>query len=157
MADLMKWEPFAELQRARDDFGRFFGRFFPWDLRSDELFLGIRGPSVDVRETETHYIVSAEIPGVEAEDLDVTVTADAVMLRGEVRERTEKNETGYRRIERRYGTFQRTIPLPALVDANQASAEYVNGVLEVRLPKADPAKGKGVRLQVKTERQERPH
>ena len=56
----------------------------------------------------------------------MTVTDGALMLRGEVRERTEKNETGYRRIERRYGTFQRTIPLPALIDAEQASAEYVN-------------------------------
>ena len=154
MADLTKWEPFAELQRARDDFGRVFSRFFPWDSRSEEMFQGVRGPSVDIRETETHYVVSAEIPGVEPKDLDVTVTDEALMLRGEVRERTEKNETGYRRIERRYGTFQRTIPLPAPIDAQQASAEYVNGVLEVRLPKADPAKGKGVRLQVKTDRQE---
>lgn len=154
MADLIKWDPFGELQRVRDDVGRIFGRFFPWESRADELFPGLRSPVVDVKETETHYVVSAEIPGVEPQDLDVTVTDEALTLRGEVRERTEQNETGYRRVERRYGAFHRTIPFPSPVDAKQATAEYINGVLEVRLPKADPAKGKGIRLPVSTERRQ---
>jgi Molecular chaperone (small heat shock protein) len=154
MPDLVKWDPFGELQRVRDDVGRIFGRIFPWDFRSDEFFSGLRTPVVDVKETDTHYIVSAEIPGVDPQDLEVTVTEEALTLRGEVRERTEQNETGYRRVERRYGAFHRTIPFPSPVDAKQAMAEYINGVLEVRLPKVDPTKGKGVRLTISTQRQQ---
>jgi len=149
MTDVVKWDPFGEMQRVRDDFGRLFGRWWPWD---PESFSALRGPSVDLRETDTHFVVSAEIPGVNPEELDVTVTEDSLTLKGEVRERTEENETGYRRLERRYGAFHRTISLPRPIDPKRATADYVNGVLEVRLPKADPDKGKGVRLSIRTDR-----
>jgi len=151
MADIVRWDPLGEIQRVRDDFGRFFGRLWPWD---HEGFPAVRVPSVDLRETGTHFVVSAEIPGVEPDDLDVIVTEDSVTLRGEVKERKEHDKTGYKRLERRYGAFHRTITLPAPVDPNQSTAEYVNGVLEVRLAKADPPHGKGVRLPIRAARPE---
>lgn len=149
MTDVVRWDPWGEMQRVRDDLGRVFGRLWPWD---HESFQGMRAPIVDLRETATHFILSAEIPGVEPEDLDVTVHEESVTLKGEIKERTEQNETGVRRLERRYGAFYRTVSLPGRVDPNRSTAHYVNGVLELRLAKADPAKANGVRLSITPER-----
>lgn len=154
MADLMRWTPFDDLQRMREDLNRWFGGWLrPWGEQVAPAWEALAGwgPSVDVRETPTHVVVSAEIPGVDPNELDVTVTEDSLTLRGEVKRDSDVNGQGYRRIERRYGTFQRTIPFPAAVKHEEAAADYKNGVLQVTVPKAEPGKGKATRLKINTQ------
>lgn len=108
------------------------------------------GPSVDIRETKTHIIMHAEIPGVDPQDLDVTITEDGLSLRGVVKQEADTEEQGYRKIERRYGSFQRTIPFPTSVKHDQAEANYQNGILKISVPKAEPGAGKAIKLQINT-------
>lgn len=107
------------------------------------------GPAVDVAETENEIIVRAEVPGVRPEDIDITVSEDAVTVRGEVKQEFDASHHGYRRIERRTGSFARTVPLPVKVRHEEAQADYRNGILEVRVPKAEPGRGRSTRLRLK--------
>ncbi|MEA4883356.1 MAG: Hsp20/alpha crystallin family protein [Clostridia bacterium] len=151
MADLVPWTPFDDLQRMRDEMSRFFapGWLAPFGERATANW----GPSVDVRETPTHIVVSAEIPGVNPDDLDVTVTEGGLSLRGEIKQESDTKGQGYQRIERRYGSFARTIPFPVSVKHEQAAASYRDGVLQVTVPKAEPGGGKATKLRINQPRQ----
>jgi HSP20 family protein len=152
MADITRWQPYDELTRMRDDISRIFAPFF-----SGGFFPGWQtswGPSVDVRETDTHIEVSAEIPGVNPGDIDLTVTDDSLTIRGEIKHQADTNQQGFRRIERRYGSFQRTIPFPVAVKHEQATADYRNGILEVKIPKAQTGQTRVTRLKVGEQRQQ---
>jgi len=151
MSSLIRWSPYDEIQRMREDVQRLFGSGLPWFGREEAAW----GPSIDVRETESGFTVEAELPGIHPDDVDVTVSDDAVVLRGEVRERKETDETGYRRIERRYGAFHRSISLPAPVDHERASAEYRDGILRITVPKSEPGKAKATKVRIGGPRSER--
>lgn len=113
-------QPFAFLQRALGD-----------------------TPTVEVFEQGDDVVVRAEVPGVDPQDLDVRVTDRTVSLRGEIRRAAEEQRQGYYYGERRYGAFQRTVPLPVPVDADKAHARYQHGVLEIRIPRTGgPAGGR---------------
>lgn len=128
MADLARWSPFEEIARIQ---GFAFG------------------PAIDVRETDTHLIVEADVPGVDPENIDLVVTENGLTVRGEVKEEKKAQDQGFHRIERRYGSFQRTIPFPAPVRHEEAVADYKNGVLEVRVPKKEPDEKKATRLKIR--------
>src|SRR5690606_24439456 len=115
----------------------------PWRPRA-----GLWGPSVDVEETDDQIIVRAEISGANPGDLDVQITEDSSSPQGEVRQETGTNARGCRRIERRYGAFQRTIPFPVPVEHERATATYRNGILEVRAPKAAAGRGRARKLPI---------
>jgi HSP20 family protein len=91
-------------------------------------------PQIDVWEQDDQFIVRADVPGVEPEDLELYCTEDSLILRGESRSSEEREERGYHRRERRYGRFERVVPLPAQVDRDKIQASFRNGVLEVKLP-----------------------
>lgn len=146
MANISKWNPYDELQRMREDLARFFAPF--GSALSEGMALGNWSPLVDVRETPGEFVVSAEVPGVDPGDLEVTISEDSLTLRGHVGEKHEQNQSGFQRVERRYGAFERRIPFPSSVLHEQGFAECRNGVLEIRVPKADPAKGRVTRLQI---------
>lgn len=145
MRDMIEWSPYRELQRMRDEFGGFFG---PGSLMRwpEQLIHSV--PSADVSETDTHVIVTAEVPGVDPDDLDVTITDESLTIRGEVRQEQDTSERGFRRMERQYGSFHRVIPFPVSVKHDEAVATCRNGVLEVRAPKAEPGRGRAVRLRI---------
>lgn len=92
-------------------------------------------PTIDVADTESHLIVSAEIPGLSKDDLEVTVHDGTLNLKGEKRHEFENDENGVYRTERFFGTFHRTVPLPADIDANGAESRFEDGVLTLKLPK----------------------
>lgn len=148
---LVRWEPFGEMRRMREQMNRLFDDFFttrpsllpilPW---SGDAF----SPSVDVYETEKEVVVKAELPGVRKEDLEIVTLEDALTIKGEVKSESEVNEEGYSRRERRYGGFTRTIPLPMSVKAEEAKAKFEDGVLEIRLPKREEAKVTGTKIQI---------
>jgi HSP20 family protein len=142
--------PLFSLQR---DMNRLFEDFWRgFDLPS--LFddhgwaFGAFEPRVDVEETADEVRVTAELPGLDEKDFEVTLSGDTLVLKGEKREEHEDRAQGWR--ERRYGAFERTIPLPVEVEADRASAQFKNGVLRVRLPKSAQAREQAKRIPVTT-------
>jgi HSP20 family protein len=105
-------------------------------------------PPVEISETEDEIRLLAEVPGIEAKDLDVDVTAESLVLRGEKREERQSAEQGRYLAERSYGRFERQVALPAEVDAEKARAKFKDGVLEVTLPKLAGAKPKHHKVKI---------
>jgi HSP20 family protein len=142
-------DPFTSLHREMNRIFEDFGRSFdlaPWTSWDREGFR----PQTDVRETDDAVLVTAEMPGLEEKDFDLTLAEGVLTLKGEKRHEHEEKEKGsYHRIERGYGAFQRTIPLPCEVVAEKATAEYRKGVLTVTLPKAPSARPRHHRIEVK--------
>ena len=127
------------------DAGREFDRFFDATRR---LSSSGWSPLVDVSETDDHFVVSAELPGLSAADVSVSVTDGVLSLGGEKKEEHKEGVDGSNRhvVERRYGSFQRAFTLPRGVDAARVSAKFDDGVLTVELPKAEAAKPRTIKI-----------
>ena len=127
----------AEVLALRDNLDRWLQRFFddPWGFPSVGEFQLV--PAVNVRETDKEVVVTAEVPGLEKDDLDLTLTADGLLIRGEKREEQEHARGDWQVSERRYGQFVRTVPLPDNIDAERAEARVNRGVLTIRFPKRE--------------------
>jgi len=105
-------------------------------------------PAAEMQETSDAIHLKLEIPGMDAKDIDVQVSAEAVSISGERKEETKTEEKGMTRTEFRYGKFQRVIPLPARVENTNVKAEYKNGILQLTLPKAEEEKNKVVKVNI---------
>jgi len=125
-------------------------RVFPFFSEFDSLFDGLSnglaprradGPSVDMTETEDAIVVTAELPGVAAEDVELQLVEDGLLIRGEKRSETTEENDKRHVVERTYGSFQRWIALPVEIAGDDVDASFKHGVLTVRLPKAEPAEG----------------
>jgi HSP20 family protein len=143
---------FDELERAFYDWGpsRLFDRsMHGWPLgRALEPFR-VRMPAVDVIDREDEVLVRAEVPGVDQDDLEVTVTENSVTISGHCKkEEEDKDKEGnYYRRETSYGEFSRTVGLPADVDADKGKAKFKDGLLEVTLPKVKATKRRGIKIE----------
>lgn len=137
---LMPWSPFGDLDN-----------FFDEGSSARAPFFAIKNaiPPVDVRQTQTQVIVTADIPGVKEEDIQIEVGDDFVKLCGERKEEKEEKEAGYLRREVRYGSFERSISLPTEVLTDKAEATIVNGQLKIVLPKKESSKPKVTKIKVK--------
>ena len=138
MFGLVPWrERRRNLVPFDDDFDRFFDRFFD-GFPFMESAEGKNWPvAVDVSETDKEVRVKAEIPGMSAKDFDISVHDGVLTIKGERKHESEDKNENYHRIERRYGSFYRSVRLPSEVDANEVGASYKNGVLDIRLPKVE--------------------
>jgi HSP20 family protein len=145
MRALTKWRPLRSLARRDDLFEDLFREFFA----TPETGVGPLEPAAEVAESDGDVIVKLEVPGVEKDQLHVSVTEDEVTVRGETRKETEEKKKNYYRQEIRYGAFQRTMALPAEVDPAKASAELKDGMLKLTLPKAAQAKARRVDVSVR--------
>jgi len=135
--------PFDEMRRMMEDFWMApFADFGRWS----ENFI----PSVDVKEESDRVVVSAELPGMDQQDIDVEVTQDSVRIAGEKKQEEKKEEKGYYHRETSYGAFERVIDLPAAVDEDKAEAEFSKGVLTINLPKSEQARSKRKKVEVKS-------
>lgn len=141
MSALMRIDPFRGLRRLEREMDRWFGGFFEEPLAHlhghQDL---IRIPTLDLRETEEELILTAEMPGVSKENIEVEVTPETLRLTGQVREERGEKEVICHRCERVYGRFERMIPLPTEVMADKVKATLEDGVLEIHLPKTEHAK-----------------
>lgn len=143
--------PFLSLRRELDDvFGEFLRDF---DLAPSLWGFGAQAfePSLDVHETEDEIQVSVELPGVEEKDIEVSVSEEALTIRGQKSQEREHSERGAQWQERSYGSFERTLPLPPGVEVGKAEARFQRGVLTVTLPKSQEAQRAVRRLEVKGE------
>jgi HSP20 family protein len=141
-------DPFSNFRREMD---RLFEDFLtPAEGRS---FAGTDGgalrPSLDVRETEQAYEVSAELPGLEQKDIELTLRDNALILSGEKRQERQDDQGGRHWSERSFGRFERVIPLEAEVEADKVEAGFKNGVLKVTLPKNPKARDKTRKIEIK--------
>jgi len=131
-------------------FQRLFEDFFE-DLENESGLTEYRPgrrfvPAIDVTEDEEALTLTAEVPGMEKDDLDVSVDNDILTVRGEKKEEEVSENTGYHRVERRYGQFERRIRLPNYVDTAKIDASYDNGVLKLTLPKTEFARAKSIEI-----------
>jgi HSP20 family protein len=129
-AELLSMNPFTLMRRLTEDMDRMFSGF------GGQSGSEIRNwaPAVEVREAQGNLVVAAELPGLNKEDVKVEVTEDAVVIQGERKREREEERGGIHRTERYYGSFYREIPLPQGAKADQAKAQFNNGVLEVTVP-----------------------
>jgi len=150
MADIVKRRPGALSRYFGWPFQRLFEEMFEdWDRESllPDLRQGGRFvPAIDVTEDENNVALTAEIPGMEKDDLEVTVDNGVLTLRGEKKEEEVSEETGFHRVERRYGQFERRIRLPDYVDTDKIDASYQNGVLKLTMPKTEAAKARSIQI-----------
>ena len=142
---ILRWgrrcDPLAELEKMRGDMERVYrGAFEPRSARSRPAHGGGEFPLVNVYETVDDYVVTAEIPGVKVEDIEITVRGDTVTVKGKRQSETDHSKVSCHRLEREFGSFARTLTLPVNVDADAVEGTYVNGVLHVKLPKSEDAK-----------------
>ena len=136
-----------EVNRLFDDFFRGF------DLRplrmTGEPWGGF-SPKMDLEETEKEYRITAELPGMEEKDVEILLTGNAISLKGEKKEEKEEKGKSFYHVERSYGSFQRTVPLPDGIDLKRVDADFKNGVLTVKLPKTAEAKRSGKKVPIKS-------
>ena len=134
---------------SREQGGQAFrGDLDRWLQRLVEEPLGLPGfasfaavPHVDMHETDDEVVVTVEVPGVNRDDIDLMISPEGLVIRGETREEREDKHRDYRVVQSRYGTFGRTVPLPPGIDVDRAEARMKDGMLTVRFPKVDTGPG----------------
>ena len=137
MANLVPWQGRRDVDRFKTEIDRLFNDFFHRDFMTGPLGRADWMPPVDVSETGKEVVVHAEIPGMDAKDIDIELNGRILTIKGERKEEKEEKKRSYHRIERRYGSFFRSFELPADVDASSVEATYKDGVLKLRLPKTE--------------------
>ena len=149
------WHSFrSEMDRLFDRFGSGFGfpslrRLFDIEPAWRSSF-SFSAPAIDMSEDDKAYKISAELPGIDAKDVDISVSGDTLVLRGEKRQEKEEKDKNYHFSERAYGSFQRPFELPASVDRDKVAADFSKGVLTITLPKRTEAQKPTKKIEVRS-------
>ncbi len=149
MSNLIRWDPMRETMTLRDAMDRLFDEAFtrPWGPIDGGRTVGM--PAVDMYQTDNEVVVKASVPGIKPEDVQISVTGDMLVIKGETQEKSDVKEKAYHIREQRWGAFERTINLPTAVISDKAQAEFENGVLTVTLPKAEDVRPKMITVKAK--------
>jgi len=147
MSNLIRWEPAREMMTLRDAMDRLFDDAFTRPLRMYDGQMSI--PAVDMYQTDDEIVVKAAVPGAKADDVQINVTGEVLIIKGEIGEKEEVKEKAYHLREQRWGVFERTIALPTDVIADRAKAEFENGILTITLPKAEEVRPKTINIKTK--------
>jgi len=142
---ILKWDPFKDLQAIQDKIDRIFEE----SLRGRDIVSGGWTPAVDIYETDDAIVLEAELPGMNEKDIEVKVEDNVLSIKGERKFEQERKEENYYRMERYYGTFQRSFTLPSNIDTDKIKAEYKKGILKIEMPKKEQAKPKQIKVEVK--------
>jgi HSP20 family protein len=143
-----RWTPMAHLLPLQQEMNRVFDQFFRGG-NGGEVSWGqyTWAPPVDIYETDDALVLTADLPGVPKDAVNIEIHQNTLMLRGERKPAAEVPADRYHRAERAYGPFQRSFVLPTLVDQEHVQASYHDGVLELRLPKSEAAKPRRIAIQ----------
>ncbi len=142
MSSLIRWDPFERGVSIRDAMDRMFEDSF---MRSWPFHQGEARPlALDVYETDDSLVVEGSLPGIEPEDLDVSISGNILTIKAETSQEKEEEKSKYYYRERRYGAVQRTVTLPVDVNADKVEAHFENGVLRLSLHKVEEAKSKRI-------------
>jgi HSP20 family protein len=145
---LIRWTPVRGMVNIQDEMNRLFNDFFAStpDRTGEGTFSW--SPLVDITETKDDIIVNAEVPGMKKDDIKIVIQDNVLTLKGERQKEKEEKEKKYHRVERSYGTFERSFSLPVSIQVDQVKADYKEGVLTIHLPKAEEAKPKEVSINI---------
>ena len=148
------WKPFTELtpfrefERMRRDMDRLWDSFFEGTPRRRGEERGEWLPSLDVSETKNDLVVKAEVPGMDAKDINISLSDGVLTIEGEKKQEKEEKEADYHLVERSYGSFFRSVRLPKEVQGDKINASYKDGILRITLPKSEEAKKKEIKIKV---------
>ena len=142
---LTRWDPFQEMLNLRQSVNRLFD-----NVSTDHEWVQptMWGLAVDAVENKDDFIIKASVPGINPENLDFSYSDDTLTIKGEIKSDNEVKENRYHLRERRYGSFSRSISLPTKIKGDAIEASYQNGVLSLRLPKAEEVKPKRIAIKV---------
>lgn len=149
MVNITRYNPVGELVSLRAAMDRLFEDSFVSPLAFRTLALGEGAgvsPQVDVHQTDDEIVLTAALPGMKSEDLDITITGQQLTLRGELAADEEIKRDQYLFRERRYGSFSRSFELPVRVQGDAATASFNDGILTLRIPKAEEVKPRQVHI-----------
>lgn len=141
---LVRWDPWREMDNM---LGRYM-RPISWLRGQDVLTTGDWSPQVDIEETDKEFLIKVEIPEVRKEDVKITVDNGILSISGERKQEKEEKGKKYHRIERCYGSFNRSFTLPENVDESRTKASFKDGMLNIEIPKSEAAKPKSIEVKV---------
>ena len=139
---LVKCYPFRELRNIHDELSKVF--VDPFQSGNEGIARSSWTPNVDVFETDDKIVLEAELPGMKAEEVDVSIENNVVTIRVERKFEKKEEKDNYHRVERSYGSFTRSFTLPRTVTGDDATADFENGVLKITLPKREEAKARKI-------------
>jgi len=145
---LIRWKPVRSLDNIQDEVGRVFDSFFDSGRFAHANAGSGWEPDVDIVEDKDMVSVKVDLPGIEKDDIKVSVEENILTIKGERKSEKEEQDKNYHRVERIYGSFCRSFSLPSMVDSQSIKANYKNGVLSIDLPKAEEVKPKEIPINV---------
>ncbi len=143
---VVRWDPARELDTLQGEMNRLFSSFFDTPTARNGGAARRWMPAMDLVETDEHFVLKADLPGMTESDVNIELERNVLTISGERKTEQEAKKDGYYRIERSYGSFSRALTLPEGIDAAAVTANFDNGVLEVRIPK--PAQAQPHRVQI---------
>lgn len=146
--ELTPWKPIKDLIPLRKEIDNLFRRFLGEGSVAEALGEGWV-PSVDVSETEDGFFIKAEVPGLEAGDIDVSILGNRLTIKGEKKKEEEKTGEHFHSVERYFGSFQRSFTLPPTAQGEKTEASFEKGVLKISIPKSEEAKSKAIKVEVR--------
>jgi HSP20 family protein len=145
--NIVRYDPFRELRSLQDEMNRLFSSSFSRGGTNDEqMWSGSWTPSVDISENKEQIVLEAELPGMKPEDVEISIENNVLTLRGERKFEKKEDNENLHRVERSYGVFTRSFTLPLTVNAENATAEFENGVLRLTLAKKEEAKPRRIEI-----------
>lgn len=145
---IIRWAPLNSITESRERLSRLLNENLGYGYAEEGMHTGSWIPPVDIYETDQNVILKAELPGVNAQDVEVRVHDGTLYLKGERKYEHEVKEENFRHVERSYGSFTRTFSLTASVDADKVKADFKDGVLTLTMPKREEAKPKAIQINV---------
>jgi HSP20 family protein len=146
MSNLTRWEPMREMMTLREAMDRLFDDAFTRPISSMNNW-GL--PAIDLYQTDENVVVKAALPGLKAEDVQITITGEVLTLKGEFRQNGDAKNTTYHLKEQRYGAFERSLSLPTDVQTDKVKADFENGILTITMPKAEQVRPKTITVKAK--------
>lgn len=141
---LIRWQPFSEIDTLRRQMDHLFEEVTNNGLTESALWK----PAVELKDAEDQLVLRAQLPGIAAQDVDISVTRDLVSIAGEYRTENQGEEKGIYHSEFRYGQFKRVISLPVAIQNDKVTADFKDGILTLHLPKVDEAVNRVVKVQL---------
>jgi len=145
MASIVRWQPMRHMMSMGDAMDRMLDEGF-FRMPMPLAIWGDGNLAVDVYETGESVVVKTAIPGVSADDIEVSITGDTLTVKAETKDEQEIKHENYLRRERRYGSFCRSVTLPGGLETDKAEADYTNGILTLTFPKAEEVKPKAIKV-----------
>ena len=153
---IMRWNPESNLSTFPGDIlgiqrgiNRMFGNFFREGMWDEEMIPSTWNPAVDIAEKDAEYVIMVELPGVAKDAVKISTVDNLLTIRGEKKEEKESKGSKYHRVERAYGSFQRSFTLPTTVKSDKIEASFNDGMLTIALPKAEQAKPKMIEVTIR--------